>query len=103
MRESVASLGLSGLRQAGAGRFEHGHQQGARRRRTRRRRRAGPRARPQGVVEAAVVGREIECGVLEALDGGRPDVSVAAEIAVLGDHEFYDFDAKYLDDEHRPR
>jgi D-alanine-D-alanine ligase len=56
---------------------------------------------PKVVVEAAVVGREIECGVLDSLDGGRPQTAPLGEIEVLGDtHEFYDFDAKYLDAEH---
>jgi D-alanine-D-alanine ligase len=56
---------------------------------------------PKVVVEAMVVGREIECGVLQSLDGGRPQTSPLGEIEVLGDaHEFYDFDAKYLDEEH---
>ena len=41
-------------------------------------------------------GREIECGVLEGLDGGPPDASVPGEVVVGGDHEFYDFAAKYL-------
>ena len=54
---------------------------------------------PRVVVEAAVVGREIECGVLEGLDGGPPEASVPAEVVVGGDHEFYDFAAKYLPDE----
>jgi D-alanine-D-alanine ligase len=53
---------------------------------------------PKVVVEAAVVGREIECGVLEGLDGGAPEASVPAEIRVTSGHEFYDFEAKYLDD-----
>jgi D-alanine-D-alanine ligase len=53
---------------------------------------------PKVVVEAAVDGREIECGVLEGRDGGAPEASVAAEIRVTGDHDFYDFEAKYLDD-----
>ena len=42
--------------------------------------------------------REIECGVLEALDG-TPETSVPAEIIVGGQHEFYDFAAKYLPEE----
>ncbi|MCY7373368.1 MAG: D-alanine--D-alanine ligase [Spirochaetaceae bacterium] len=54
---------------------------------------------PRVVVEAAVEGREIECGVLEGLDGGPPEASVPAEVVVGGDHEFYDFAAKYLPDE----
>ena len=53
---------------------------------------------PRVVVEASVEGaREIECGVL-ADEVGDPRASVCAEIVVHGDHEFYDFDAKYLDD-----
>jgi len=54
---------------------------------------------PRVVVEASVEGREIECGVLEGLDGGPPEASVPAEVVVGGDHEFYDFAAKYLPDE----
>jgi D-alanine-D-alanine ligase len=48
------------------------------------------------VVEVGVVGREIECAVLEG-KGDEPErVSVAGEIVVKG-REFYDFEAKYLD------
>ena len=47
------------------------------------------------LVEEAVVGRELECGVLEGQDGAPPRVSVAGEIAVSG-RDFYDFEAKYL-------
>ena len=53
---------------------------------------------PRVVVEASVEGaREIECGVLVDVDG-EPRASVCAEIVVHGAHEFYDFEAKYLDD-----
>ncbi|MGB4777769.1 D-alanine--D-alanine ligase family protein [Microbacterium sp.] len=48
------------------------------------------------LIEQAVVGREIECGVLAGRDGEPPRVSVAGEIVISG-REFYDFDAKYLD------
>ncbi|MCC9055181.1 D-alanine--D-alanine ligase [Microbacterium sp. F2E] len=48
------------------------------------------------LVEQAVTGREIECGVLQGRDGAPPRVSVAGEIVISG-REFYDFDAKYLD------
>jgi D-alanine-D-alanine ligase len=51
---------------------------------------------PKVLVEAAIVGREIECGVLEGEAGGSPEASLLAEIHVSG-HEFYDFEAKYLD------
>ena len=55
------------------------------------------RTDPKVLVEAAVIGREVECGVLEYPDG-RIEASPTAEIHVGGDHTFYDFDAKYLDD-----
>lgn len=48
------------------------------------------------LVEAAIVGREIECGVLQGRDGAPPRVSLAGEILITG-RDFYDFDAKYLD------
>lgn len=47
------------------------------------------------LIEAALVGREIELGVLGGLAGGPPRASVAGEIVVTG-RDFYDFDAKYL-------
>jgi len=49
------------------------------------------------LVEAAVVGREVECGVIED-DAGRPIASVLAEIRLVRGHDWYDFDAKYIDD-----
>jgi D-alanine-D-alanine ligase len=56
---------------------------------------------PKVLVEAAVPGREVEVGVLEYPDG-RVLASVPAEIRIVGDGgvspEFYDFEAKYLDD-----
>ena len=48
------------------------------------------------LIEQTVVGREVECAVLQGRDGGVPRVSVAGEI-VLSGREFYDFEAKYLD------
>ncbi|WP_047867771.1 D-alanine--D-alanine ligase family protein [Nocardiopsis sp. RV163] len=51
---------------------------------------------PKVLVEARVVGREVECGVLESEDGGTPDVSVPAEVHVADGFDFYDFEAKYL-------
>lgn len=50
------------------------------------------------VIEAAIEGREIECGVLETPDGLSTEASLPAEIRVLDESGFYDFDAKYLDD-----
>jgi D-alanine-D-alanine ligase len=47
------------------------------------------------LVEQAVEGRELECGVLEGRDGGLPRVSVAGEVVITG-RGFYDFAAKYL-------
>jgi D-alanine-D-alanine ligase len=54
------------------------------------------RCDPKILVEAGVAGREIECGVLDGPDG-RPEASLPAEVRVVGDAEFYDFEAKYLD------
>ena len=54
---------------------------------------------PKVLVEVSAEGaREIECGVLQALDGSV-ETSVPAEIRITGDHEFYDFAAKYLPEE----
>jgi D-alanine-D-alanine ligase len=53
---------------------------------------------PKILVEQAIVGREVECGVLEGEYGGPPEASLLAEIRVVSGHEFYDFEAKYLDD-----
>ena len=59
---------------------------------------------PKVFVEAAIVGREIECGVLEFPDG-RVEASLPAEIRMISDTvDWYDFDSKYLDtDELRVR
>jgi D-alanine-D-alanine ligase len=51
----------------------------------------------KALVESAIAGREIECGVLEN-DEGLPEASVPAEIRMLPGHDWYDFEAKYLDD-----
>ncbi|MFH8755070.1 D-alanine--D-alanine ligase family protein [Streptomyces atroolivaceus] len=50
---------------------------------------------PKFIVESLLRGREIECGVLEFEDG--PRASVPAEIPPVTAHDFYDFDAKYID------
>jgi D-alanine-D-alanine ligase len=50
------------------------------------------------VVEAAVAGREVECGVLAGRDGGPPEASLPAEIRLKAGTDWYDFDAKYLED-----
>lgn len=62
---------------------------------------------PKVIVEAAIVGREVECGVLEYPDG-RVEASLPAELHIPGEptgtdgdtagDAFYDFDTKYLDD-----
>ncbi|AEW96754.1 D-alanyl-alanine synthetase A [Streptantibioticus cattleyicolor NRRL 8057 = DSM 46488] len=50
---------------------------------------------PKILVESALSGREIECGVLEFEDG--PRASVPAWIPPADAHGFYDFEAKYID------
>jgi D-alanine-D-alanine ligase len=49
------------------------------------------------IVERAVDGAEIECAVLEGVDGGPPDTSLPGQLVIAGGEEFYDFEAKYLD------
>jgi len=54
---------------------------------------------PKVVVEAAIVGREIECGVLGGAEGRPARASLPGEIVVTDHrHAFYDFEAKYLDE-----
>ncbi|NTV38861.1 MAG: ATP-grasp domain-containing protein, partial [Demequinaceae bacterium] len=50
---------------------------------------------PKVLIEAAMVGREIETAVLGAVDGVT--TSPPGEIVTGGDYEFYDFEAKYFD------
>lgn len=56
---------------------------------------------PKVIVEAAINGRELECGVLEMPDGAV-EASTLGEIRVVGvrgrEDSFYDFATKYLDD-----
>ena len=48
------------------------------------------------LIETAINGREIECAVLER--DGKVEASIVGEIIVNPKFEFYDFEAKYLDD-----
>src|SRR5215212_2643456 len=48
---------------------------------------------PKALVEQGVTARELECGVL---GNDAPEASVVGE--VVPGHEFYDFEAKYLDE-----
>jgi D-alanine-D-alanine ligase len=52
---------------------------------------------PKVLVEAAVDGIEVECAVLEGLDGAPPDVSMPGQLVIHGAEGFYDFETKYLD------
>ncbi len=52
---------------------------------------------PKVLVEAGVVGREVECAVVAGAAGAPPEASVPGEIRLVG-HDWYDFEAKYLDD-----
>lgn len=56
---------------------------------------------PKVIVEAAIPGRELECGVLELPDG-TVEASTVGEIRVAGvrgrEDGFYDFATKYLED-----
>ncbi len=53
------------------------------------------------LVEAAIDGAEVECAVLEGLDGGSPEASVPGMIVVDPHATWYDFEAKYLAEESR--
>jgi D-alanine--D-alanine ligase len=53
---------------------------------------------PKVVVEKGLVGREIECAVLDGLGGASAQASLPAEVHVGAGHDFYDFAAKYLSD-----
>ena len=50
------------------------------------------------LIERRVIGRELECGVMDTEDG--PMASVVGEIRAGTDHAFYDYDAKYAVDSH---
>ena len=53
---------------------------------------------PKVLIEQSIENaREVECGILASPGFDEPMASVCAEITVGGEHEFYDFDAKYLD------
>jgi D-alanine-D-alanine ligase len=53
---------------------------------------------PKVIVEAAIEGSEVECGVIEGVDGAPPDVSLPGLLRIGGGEEFFDFEAKYLDE-----
>jgi D-alanine-D-alanine ligase len=48
------------------------------------------------LVEAAIEGAEIECAVLEGVDGGPTEASVPGQIITGPQSTWYDFEAKYL-------
>ncbi len=53
---------------------------------------------PKVVVEAGITGREIEVAVLQGRGTEDPRTSQPGEVAVQdGGHEWYDFEAKYVD------
>jgi D-alanine-D-alanine ligase len=52
---------------------------------------------PKVIVEKMIEGTEIECSVLEGLDGAPPDVSMPGQLVIHGADGFYDFETKYLD------
>ena len=51
---------------------------------------------PKVVIEQGIVGREIECGVLDGHGTDAPRTSPLGECIVVQNHTFYDFEAKYL-------
>jgi D-alanine--D-alanine ligase len=51
---------------------------------------------PKVLVEAAIDGIEVECGVLEGLDGGPCEASLPCQVVMDPDYAFFDFEAKYM-------
>ncbi|QIG42319.1 D-alanine--D-alanine ligase [Nocardioides anomalus] len=54
---------------------------------------------PKVLIEEGVEGREIECAVLGGHGDAAPRASVVGEIVVQTEGEFYDFEAKYIEDD----
>ncbi|GAA3564341.1 D-alanine--D-alanine ligase family protein [Nonomuraea rosea] len=54
---------------------------------------------PKVLIEAAIVGREIECAVLESPGDEPAAASMPGEVKVEGGQEFFDFEAKYYPDQ----
>ncbi|GGP00847.1 D-alanine--D-alanine ligase [Nonomuraea glycinis] len=54
---------------------------------------------PKVLIEEAMVGREIECAVLQSLGDDPPAASIPGEVRVEGGQEFFDFEAKYYPDQ----
>ena len=99
VRESVAALGLPVFVKPARAGSQRRHHQGARARRAGRRRSRRRASTTRASSSRPRSGREIECGVLEGLDGAAPEASVPARSSSAASHEFYDFAAKYLPDE----
>lgn len=52
---------------------------------------------PKLVIEAGILGREIECAVLDGHASAQPKASYPGEIVMVDEeHGFYDFEAKYV-------
>ena len=47
------------------------------------------------IIEECIIGRELECAVLGNED---PKASKIGEILTMGEHEFYSYDSKYVDE-----
>ena len=100
-RERSAALGYPVFVKPARGGSSIGHHQGARPRRARGCRRAAPGARPQGARRGrrprAPARSSAVCS--RRLDGGARDDAGRPRSRVDGEHEFYDFAAKYLPEE----
>ncbi|MEP7161268.1 MAG: D-alanine--D-alanine ligase family protein [Dermatophilaceae bacterium] len=51
---------------------------------------------PKVIVEEGIAGREIECGVLQGRGDGPDRASELGEVRVAPGFDFYDFEAKYI-------
>jgi D-alanine-D-alanine ligase len=51
---------------------------------------------PRILIEEGVVGREVECGVLQGPAGTAPRTTLPGEVIVGDDLDFYDYESKYF-------
>ncbi|WP_193104017.1 D-alanine--D-alanine ligase family protein [Brachybacterium sp. FME24] len=51
---------------------------------------------PKVLIEETVLGREVECGVLQGVEGTPVRTTVPGEVKVGDDLDFYDYEAKYF-------
>ncbi len=51
---------------------------------------------PKVLIEQGIHGREVECGVLQGIDGAPPRTTIPGEVRIGSDLDFYDYESKYF-------